>query len=53
MAEAIRLGRMTDTMEEGFLAELTLQVGDKIKASHTLAEVDTGKSNLPLESHFT
>ncbi len=53
MAEAIRLGRMTDTMEEGFLADLTIKVGDKIKSGDTLAEVETDKATLPLESYFT
>ncbi len=53
MAEAIRLGRMTDTMEEGFLAELNIKVGDKIKAGDTLAEVETDKATLPLESYYT
>ena len=53
MADAIRLGRMTDTMEEGFLAELTIKVGDKIKAGDTLAEVETDKATLPLESYYT
>ncbi|MFM2306293.1 MAG: hypothetical protein RLZZ367_962 [Bacteroidota bacterium] len=52
MAEAIRLGRMTDTMEEGFLAELTIKVGDKIKSGDTLAEVETDKATLPLESYY-
>src|SRR4051812_1656437 len=53
MAEAIKLGRMTDTMEEGFLADLTIKVGDKIKAGDTLAEVETDKATLPLESYYT
>ena len=53
MAEAIRLGRMTDTMEEGFLAELTIKVGDKIKSGDTLAEVETDKATLPLESYYS
>jgi pyruvate dehydrogenase E2 component (dihydrolipoamide acetyltransferase) len=43
---------MTDTMEEGFLAELSIKVGDKIKAGDTLAEVETDKATLPLESYF-
>lgn len=51
MAEAIRLGRMTDTMEEGFIAELSIKVGDKIKAGDTLAEIETDKATLPLESY--
>lgn len=52
MAEAIRLGRMTDTMEEGFLAELNIKPGDKIKSGDTIAEVETDKATLPLESYF-
>ncbi len=52
MAEAIRLGRMTDTMEEGFLAELSIKVGDKIKTGDTVAEVETDKATLPLESYY-
>jgi pyruvate dehydrogenase E2 component (dihydrolipoamide acetyltransferase) len=52
MAEAVRLGRMTDTMEEGFLAELNMKVGDKVKAGDTLAEIETDKATLPLESYF-
>ena len=31
MAEAIRLGRMTDTMEEGFVADILVKKGDKVK----------------------
>lgn len=52
MAEAIRLGRMTDTMEEGFIAELNVKVGDKIKSGDTIAEVETDKATLPLESYY-
>jgi pyruvate dehydrogenase E2 component (dihydrolipoamide acetyltransferase) len=52
MAEAIRLGRMTDTMEEGFLAEVTVKVGDKVKSGDAIAEVETDKATLPLESYF-
>lgn len=53
MAQAITLGRMTDTMEEGFIAELNIKTGDTIKAGDTLAEVETDKATLPLESYFT
>ena len=52
MAEAIRLGRMTDTMEKGFLAEVNVKVGDKIKSGDTIAEVETDKATLPLESYY-
>ncbi len=52
MAEAITLGRMTDTMEEGFVAELSLKVGDTIKAGDSIAEIETDKATLPLESYY-
>ncbi|MBX2902551.1 MAG: 2-oxo acid dehydrogenase subunit E2 [Chitinophagales bacterium] len=52
MAEAIRLGRMTDTMEEGFMADITIKVGDVIKVGDAIAEVETDKATLPLESYF-
>lgn len=52
MAEAIRLGRMTDTMEEGFLAEVNVKVGDKIKSGDAVAEVETDKATMPVESYF-
>lgn len=52
MAEAIRLGRMTDTMEEGFISELYIKVGDVIKVGDTIADVETDKATLPLESYY-
>ena len=52
MAEAIRLGRMTDTMEEGFIAELSIKVGDTIKVGDSVADVETDKATLPLESYY-
>lgn len=52
MAEAIRLGRMTDTMDEGFVAELNVKVGDKVKVGDSVAEIETDKATLPLESYF-
>ena len=52
MAEAIRLGRMTDTMEEGFIAELGIKVGDTVKIGDSVADIETDKANLPLESYY-
>jgi pyruvate dehydrogenase E2 component (dihydrolipoamide acetyltransferase) len=52
MAEAITLGRMTDTMEEGFVAELSLKVGDTVKVGDSIAEIETDKATLPLESYY-
>ncbi|MFN8321798.1 MAG: dihydrolipoamide acetyltransferase family protein [Chitinophagales bacterium] len=52
MAEAIRLGRMTDTMEEGYIADLNVKAGDKIKSGDAVAEIETDKATLPLESYY-
>lgn len=52
MAEAIRLGRMTDTMEEGFVAEMNVKVGDTIKTGDSIADIETDKATLPLESYY-
>ena len=52
MAEAIRLGRMTDTMEEGFIAELSVKVGDTVKTGDSIADIETDKATLPLESYY-
>jgi pyruvate dehydrogenase E2 component (dihydrolipoamide acetyltransferase) len=40
-------------MEEGFLAEVNVKVGDKIKSGDTIAEVETDKATLPLESYYS
>ena len=53
MAEAIRLGRMTDTMEEGFIAELNVKVGDAVKVGDSVADIETDKANLPLETYYS
>ncbi|MCW3124685.1 MAG: pyruvate dehydrogenase complex dihydrolipoamide acetyltransferase, partial [Bacteroidetes bacterium] len=52
MAEAIRLGRMTDTMEEGFIAEINVKVGDTVKVGDSIADVETDKATLPLETYY-
>lgn len=52
MAEAIRLGRMTDTMDEGFVAEVSVKVGDTVKVGDSIAEIETDKATLPLETYF-
>ncbi len=52
MAEAIRLGRMTDTMEEGFVADILIKVGDKLKVGDAVADIETDKAALPLETYY-
>lgn len=51
MAEAIRMPRMSDTMTEGVLVEWHKKVGDKVKPGDLLAEVETDKATMELESY--
>jgi pyruvate dehydrogenase E2 component (dihydrolipoamide acetyltransferase) len=39
-------------MEEGFIAELNIKVGDKIKTGDSVADIETDKATLPLESYY-
>ncbi len=50
MAKAIKLPRMTDTMEEGVVASWLVQVGDQISPGDMLAEVETDKATMELEN---
>jgi pyruvate dehydrogenase E2 component (dihydrolipoamide acetyltransferase) len=50
MAEVIRMPRMSDTMEEGVLIAWHKKVGDAVKAGDVLAEVETDKATMDLES---
>ena len=52
MAEAIRMPKMSDTMEEGVIAEWHKKVGDEIKSGDILAEVETDKATMDLESYY-
>src|SRR5690348_5882966 len=51
MAEAIRMPRMSDTMTEGVIVEWHKKVGDKVKPGDLLAEVETDKATMELESY--
>ena len=50
MAEVIRMPRMSDTMEEGVIVEWLKKVGDKVEVGDVLAEVETDKATMELES---
>ena len=50
MAEIIRMPKLSDTMTEGIIAEWLKKVGDTIKAGDVLAEVETDKATMELES---
>jgi pyruvate dehydrogenase E2 component (dihydrolipoamide acetyltransferase) len=52
MAEVIRMPKMSDTMEEGVIAEWHKQVGDVIKSGEIIAEVETDKATMDLESYY-
>ena len=51
MAEIIRMPKMSDTMEEGVIAGWLKKVGDEIKSGDILAEVETDKATMELESY--
>ncbi len=52
MAEVITMPRLSDTMEEGTIVEWFKQVGDEIAQGDILAEVETDKANMELESFY-
>jgi pyruvate dehydrogenase E2 component (dihydrolipoamide acetyltransferase) len=51
MAEIIRMPRMSDTMEEGVISRWLKKIGDKVKSGDVLAEVETDKATMELESY--
>ena len=51
MAEIIRMPKMSDTMEEGVIAGWVKKVGDEVKSGDILAEVETDKATMELESY--
>ena len=51
MAEIIRMPKMSDTMEEGVIAGWLKKVGDVVKSGDILAEVETDKATMELESY--
>ncbi len=50
MAEVIRMPRLSDTMEEGNIVGWLKKVGDKVSQGDILAEVETDKATMELES---
>jgi pyruvate dehydrogenase E2 component (dihydrolipoamide acetyltransferase) len=53
MAEVIKMPKMSDTMTEGVIAAWHKKVGDSVKAGDILAEVETDKATMELESYET
>ena len=51
MAEVILMPRLSDTMTEGVIAAWHKKVGDSVKKGELLAEVETDKATMDLESY--
>jgi pyruvate dehydrogenase E2 component (dihydrolipoamide acetyltransferase) len=50
-ASVIRMPKMSDTMTEGVLVSWLKKVGDKVSSGDVLAEVETDKATMELESY--
>lgn len=51
MAIAIKMPRLSDTMQEGFIKTWNKKVGDTVKPGDILAEVETDKATMDLEAY--
>ncbi len=51
MAEVIKMPKMSDTMEEGVISSWLVKEGDKVSSGDILAEVETDKATMELESY--
>lgn len=51
MAEVIKMPKMSDTMEEGVIASWLVKEGDSVKSGDIIAEVETDKATMELESY--
>jgi pyruvate dehydrogenase E2 component (dihydrolipoamide acetyltransferase) len=51
MEEVVLMPRLSDTMEEGVIASWNKNVGDTVKKGDVLAEIETDKATMELESY--
>lgn len=51
MAEVIKMPRLSDTMTEGVIASWAKKVGEPVKKGDLLAEIETDKATMDLESY--
>jgi pyruvate dehydrogenase E2 component (dihydrolipoamide acetyltransferase) len=51
MAEVIKMPKMSDTMEEGVISSWLVKEGDEVSSGDVLAEVETDKATMELESY--
>lgn len=52
MAEIVKMPKLSDTMEEGVVAEWHKKVGDKVQSGDILAEIETDKATMEFESFY-
>lgn len=50
MAIVVELPRLSDTMEEGVVANWRIALGDKVKRGQVIAEIETDKATMEFES---
>src|SRR4051812_5056371 len=50
MPVEITMPQLSDTMTEGTIVKWNKKVGDKVKAGEEIAEVETDKATMPMES---
>ncbi len=50
MAEIVKMPKLSDTMEEGVVAEWHKKVGDSVESGDLLAEIETDKATMEFES---
>lgn len=53
MAEILEMPKLSDTMVEGVVAAWHKKVGEKVNAGELLAEIETDKATMELDSFFT
>lgn len=51
MAELIRMPKMSDTMQQGMISRWLKQVGEQVASGDILAEIETDKATMELESY--
>lgn len=51
MAEVVRMPKMSDTMTEGVIAKWHKKVGEKVNSGDVIAEVETDKATMDLDSY--
>tara|TARA_R110002126_G_scaffold291757_1_gene456953 strand:+ start:12761 stop:14389 length:1629 start_codon:yes stop_codon:yes gene_type:complete len=52
MATVINMPRLSDTMEEGVVAQWLVKVGDKVEEGDILAEIETDKATMEFECFY-